>query len=136
MLHAEGPNFFEMGSRFLNELLPWGDPSKGLAQGKRDAMVVKYMEKTGISKAEAEKEVDEYLQGMYVYECTVSRRLSPLPHLLTQFLNKLQIRNSTLRRSVPRSCMKSGERIRNNFAGPRDEETIVVAITSCQVSSH
>jgi hypothetical protein len=37
----------EMGSRFLNELLPWGDSSKGMWAGKRDAMVVKYMEKTG-----------------------------------------------------------------------------------------
>lgn len=43
----EGFNFMEMGSRFLNELLPWGDSSKGMWAGKRDAMVVKYMEKTG-----------------------------------------------------------------------------------------
>lgn len=40
-LAAEGPNFFEWGSRFLNELLPWGDSSKGLWAGKRDAMVQK-----------------------------------------------------------------------------------------------
>lgn len=40
-LAAEGPNFFEWGSRFLNELLPWGDASKGLWAGKRDAMVQK-----------------------------------------------------------------------------------------------
>jgi len=39
----------EMGSRFLNELLPWGDAKKGMWAGKRDAMVVKYMEKTGES---------------------------------------------------------------------------------------
>lgn len=37
----EGPNFMEWGSRFLNELLPWGDTSKGLWAGKRDAMVQK-----------------------------------------------------------------------------------------------
>ncbi len=40
-LNAEGPNFFEWGSRFLNELLPWGDTSKGLWAGKREAMVQK-----------------------------------------------------------------------------------------------
>lgn len=40
-LNAEGPSFFEWGSRFLNELLPWGDSSKGLWAGKRDAMVEK-----------------------------------------------------------------------------------------------
>jgi hypothetical protein len=28
---------------------------------KRDSMVIKYMSKTGLSKEEAEKEVDEYL---------------------------------------------------------------------------
>lgn len=40
-LAAEGPSFLEWGSRFLNELLPWGDASKGLWAGKRDAMVQK-----------------------------------------------------------------------------------------------
>lgn len=100
----EGPNFMEWGSRFLNELLPWGDTSKGLWAGKRDAMVQKcvstcwgrigptlsaarydrigahtgriitifwmmyrYMEKTGCSLAEAEKEVDEYLSDKESY---------------------------------------------------------------------
>ena len=32
------------------QLLPWGDTSKGLWAGKRDAMVEKYMERTGCSK--------------------------------------------------------------------------------------
>lgn len=42
-LNAEGPSIFEWGSRFLNELLPWGDTSKGLWAGKRDAMVEKWV---------------------------------------------------------------------------------------------
>ncbi|GAB5029985.1 Hypothetical protein NocV09_00201190 [Nannochloropsis oceanica] len=62
-----GFNFMEMGSRFLNELLPWGDSSKGLWAGKRDAMVVKYMEKTGINREQAEREVDEYLKDKDAY---------------------------------------------------------------------
>ncbi|TFJ87569.1 hypothetical protein NSK_000920 [Nannochloropsis salina CCMP1776] len=63
----EGFDFMEMGSRFLNELLPWGDAKKGMWAGKRDAMVVKYMEKTGISKEQAEREVDEYLKDKDAY---------------------------------------------------------------------
>ncbi len=57
----------EMGSRFLNELLPWGDTSKGMWAGKRDAMVEKYMGKTGITREQAEEEVDEYLKDKEGY---------------------------------------------------------------------
>ena len=51
----------EMGSRFLNELLPWGDASKGMWAGKRDAMVVKYMEKTGEDGGRGEKKGNGFL---------------------------------------------------------------------------
>jgi len=49
--------------------MPWGDPSKGFQTivDKRNAMVVKYMQKTGCSKEEAETEVDEYLKDKEGY---------------------------------------------------------------------
>ena len=55
--------FFGKFERFYHELVPWGDPQKGFSAvpGKRDAMVVKYMERAGCTKETAEKEVDEYL---------------------------------------------------------------------------
>lgn len=56
----------EMGSRFLNELLPWGDSSKGMWAGKRDAMVVKYMEKTGKHWG-----LEEKWWGRLLYVCVV-----------------------------------------------------------------
>lgn len=55
-----------MGSRFLNELLPWGDSSKGMWAGKRDAMVVKYMEKTGKNWG-----LEEKWWGRLLYVCVV-----------------------------------------------------------------
>lgn len=59
----KGNSFFDKVERFYHELVPWGDPSKGFSAqpGKRDAMVMKYMERTGCSQETAEKEVDEYL---------------------------------------------------------------------------
>jgi hypothetical protein len=46
------------------KLVPWGDASKGLQTilDKRNAMVEKYMAKTGCSQAEAEAEVDDYMR--------------------------------------------------------------------------
>ena len=47
--------------------MPWGDSSQGIWTGKRDAMVQKYMEKTGLSEDAAAKEVDEYLKDKEAY---------------------------------------------------------------------
>ena len=61
--NVEGDSFFGKLGRFYNELVPWGDPTKGFSAqpGKREAMIIKYVERTGCSKEVAEKEVDEYL---------------------------------------------------------------------------
>jgi hypothetical protein len=72
-LNAEegGPSFFEWGSRFLNELLPWGDSSKGLWAGKRDAMV----EKCVRPSVDAVVGVDAPLRSLF--HCPL---LPPPPH--------------------------------------------------------
>ncbi|CAM9709612.1 unnamed protein product, partial [Phaeothamnion confervicola] len=50
-------------TRFYNELVPWGDETKGLnsEEAKRSRMIAQYGEKTGLSPEEAAKEVDEFL---------------------------------------------------------------------------
>eukprot|EP00612_Vaucheria_litorea_P003140 CAMPEP_0171463436 /NCGR_PEP_ID=MMETSP0945-20130129/7108_1 /TAXON_ID=109269 /ORGANISM="Vaucheria litorea, Strain CCMP2940" /LENGTH=114 /DNA_ID=CAMNT_0011990229 /DNA_START=30 /DNA_END=374 /DNA_ORIENTATION=+ len=57
-------SFLTFVNKLYNEITPWGDSEKGftLQFEKRDKMVLKYMSKTGLSKEEAEVEVDEYLK--------------------------------------------------------------------------